>query len=90
MQYTKVVEAKFGANSLELSNCYFFLATFYLETQSYHKSCVCLKQCAEIRAEKLGYLHATVSDVLINLGVVQYCRGREEKAIETLQEAGKI
>ena len=50
--YTKVVEANHGVNSLEASNCYFLIGSFYLENNYLKKAMACFRKCLDIRVRE--------------------------------------
>lgn len=50
--YIKVIEANHGVNSLEASNCYFLIGSFYLENNYLKKAMACFRKCLDIRVRQ--------------------------------------
>jgi hypothetical protein len=68
--YTKLVEINYGSDSLETSNCYFLVGVFYMENKYYKRSMACLLRAKEMRVQKLGGGHLSVSDCFFNIGLI--------------------
>ena len=74
--YLELVESNYGINCLEMSNCYYLIGVFYLENNYLKKAITCFRRSSEIRKDKLGPEHLTVSDCYYNMAI-GYCMAQK-------------
>lgn len=79
--YTKLIEANYGIDSMEVSNCYFMLSIFYIENNYLRKAMACISKCLKLRTNELGYDHLSLGDCYHNIGIIYLLAGRPESAI---------
>ena len=80
--YVKIIEANFGLESIEASNCYYLVGSFYLENNYLKKAMACFKRALVIRLKQLGKEHLAVADCFYNVGLVLYLAGRHDDAMK--------
>lgn len=81
--YLNHIEFTFGADSLEASNCYFMMGTYYMEQHQYNRAVACFVRTADIRGPKGG-------DCFYNLAVIYEMRGKLDVAVKMYELAIKL
>ena len=88
--YVKLIEANYGLNSMEVANCYYMLALFYLENNYLKKAMSCLNRCLQLRIREFGDSHTAVADCYHNIGLVYIFAGRPETSQNWLKKSLEI
>lgn len=88
--YIRQVEANYGLNSVEVSNCYFIVGAFYLENNYLKKSIACYRKALDIRVRSLGKDHNSVADCYFNIAILFKMAGRKQRALTWLEYALNI
>jgi tetratricopeptide (TPR) repeat protein len=78
--YTENIEAVFGEESLEASNCYFLVGCYYAEEGHLLKGIACFKRAAQIRGEESG-------ECYFNMGILYKRLGKNHRAIDMFNKA---
>lgn len=91
VHYLKTIKVNYGKSSLECSNCFFLMGSFYLTSSSpasphLKKAISCFMACLKIRTGVLPESHTSISDCYYNIGIVLFlARNSNETTIEHLE-----
>ena len=89
-KYIKLVEEKYGKDSLETSNCYFLVGIFYLDNKCFKRSIACTKKALILRMDLVGFTHPSISDCYVNMALALKLAGYSLKAKAYLNIALEI
>jgi tetratricopeptide (TPR) repeat protein len=78
--YTENIEAAFGEDSFEASNCYFLVGCFYAEEGHLLKAIACFKRASYIRGEESG-------ECYFNMGILYKRLGKNNTALTMFNKA---
>ena len=81
--YTDHIELVFGSESLQLSNVYFCVGTYYREANEVTKAIACFVKAAAIRGKKGG-------DCFVNISLLYRRMGRIYAAVDMMLSAVKL
>eukprot|EP01022_Parablepharisma_sp_SALTPOND_P024297 TRINITY_DN534_c0_g1_i1.p1 TRINITY_DN534_c0_g1~~TRINITY_DN534_c0_g1_i1.p1 ORF type:complete len:1080 (-),score=152.48 TRINITY_DN534_c0_g1_i1:17391-20630(-) len=89
-KYCKIVEKLFGIQSVEASNCYYYIGIYYYEEQQYEKALICMKKALFNRSRELGDRHVSCGDCHFNIGIIYKKQNQLLKAKAELEQALSI
>ncbi len=89
-KYCKIVEKLFGIQTVETSNCYYYIGIYYYEEQQYEKALICMKKSLFNRARELGERHIACGDCHFNIGIIYKRLNQFAKAKTELEQALSI
>jgi len=89
-KYCKIVEKLFGIQSVEASNCYYYIGIYYYEEQQYEKALICMKKALFNRTKELGSKHVSCGDCHLNIGIIYKRLNQLTKAKAELEQALNI
>lgn len=72
-RYCKIVEETYGPDSIEVSNCLYYIGIFYYEEEQYEKALLCTERALLNRSRKLGSNHISCGDCHFNIGLICKC-----------------
>ena len=87
VKYCKIIERIFGIQSVEASNCYYYIGAYYYEEKQYGKALLCMKKALYNRKRHLGEVNTACGDCHFNIGMIYKKEGKVAKAKKELRIA---
>lgn len=90
VHYLKMIQVNYSKDSLEASNCFFMMGSFYLSSSSpscphLKKAVSCFMVSLKIRSKVLPDTHTSISDCYYNIGIILFlARNSVENTAEFL------
>jgi len=69
-KYCRIVEKIYGIQSIEASNCYFYMGGYYFEEREYEKALICMKKALLNRSKEYGNMDIICGDCYFNIGLI--------------------